>query len=427
MAASAAGIAKSSFSPSVRARGAARRGRVTPGALARAVIAVALGLYAAWWVVTTNVVNAEVEENPFLAARADPDHPRVRISLAMVYFLLRGGRVPEESARAALESVRRAPLADEPFLLAAVNALAAGRNAEGERLLVEARRRNPRLRLARLLLLDRYLREHRVNEAVGEMKALGSLIGGASSVLTPALAKMAQDPSTAPQMLPLLRAQPALQESVLETLVTSGADEATILNVAGPAVRSRGDAPWKSQLLAGLVARHEIGKAWSLWQGFTGTASGSSDKGLYDAGFAGLPGPPPFNWDLAKGGAGVAERTPNRTLQVEYYGRDNASLAGQLMILRPGRYRLSFRASGDASGEGSRLVWTVACDAGGAPLLQIPITRTASSPKAFNGLFTVPASGCPAQWLRLNGVSGDVESRQSVTIDALSVKPEGNS
>src|SRR4051812_17002499 len=106
MAASAAGSAKSSFSLSVTTRGARRGGRVTPGALARAVLAAVLGLYVAWWVVTTSVVNVEVDTNPFLAARADPHHPRVRISLAMVYFMLRGGRVPEDSAHEARESVR---------------------------------------------------------------------------------------------------------------------------------------------------------------------------------------------------------------------------------------------------------------------------------------------------------------------------------
>jgi hypothetical protein len=411
----------------VRARGTGRRGRITPGALVKAAVAITLGLYAAWWVVTTNIVGAEVAENPFLAARAEPNHPRVRISLAMVYFLLRGGRVPEESAQAAREAVRQAPLADEPFLLAGVDALAAGKNAEGERLLVEARRRNPRLRLARLLLLDRYLREHRVNEAVGEMKALGNLVSGASAVLTPALAKMVQDPATAPQMLPMLRAQPALQEAVLENLVSSGADDALVLKVAGPAARSRKDAPWKGAMLARLVAAHRIGEAWSLWRTFTGIVGSDAGKGLYDAGFAGLPGPPPFNWDLANGGAGAAERSPSHALQVEYYGRDNASLASQLMMLRPGRYRFYFRASGDASGDASRLVWIVACEAGGAALLQLPVTRAASAPKAFTGVFTVPAGGCPAQWVRLNGVSGDVESRQSVTIDSLSIKPEGRS
>src|SRR3954466_12644481 len=85
MAASAAGSGKSSFSRSVTARSGRRGGRLRPGTLAKAVIGVGLGVYLRWWGVPPSTINAEVEVNPFLAARADPHHPRVRISLAMVY------------------------------------------------------------------------------------------------------------------------------------------------------------------------------------------------------------------------------------------------------------------------------------------------------------------------------------------------------
>lgn len=426
MAAWVAASAKSSYSRSVRADRSRRRRRLTPGALAKAALAALLGLYVAWWAVSMGIVQAE-EDNPFLAARAAPNHPRVQIGLAMVYFLLQGGRVPEERRRAALDALKHAPLADEPYLLAGVNALAAGENAKGERLLEEARRRNPRLRLARLLLLDRYLREHKVRQSVLEMKALGNLIEGASSVLTPALAKMAQDPETASQMVPMLQAQPSLHQAVLESLVASGAEPAVVLNVAGPAARSGGSETWKSQLLARLIARHDLGPAWDLWKSFTGYRDSGAGKGLYDAGFAGLPGPPPFNWDLSAGGAGVAERSPAHVLQVDYFGRDNGNLASQLLMLQPGRYRLSFRATGDASGEGSRLVWVISCAQGDTRLLQLPLTGVASGQKGFAAAFNVPSSGCPAQWLRLTGAIGDVTRAQEATISGLSIEREAGS
>jgi hypothetical protein len=387
-------------------------------------VAILLGLYAAWWVVKTDVVDGEVDTNPFLAAQVAPNHPRVRVSLAMVYFLAQGGRVPGESRRAALDAVRQAPLADEPFLLAAVDALAKGDNARGDRLLEEARRRNPRLRLARLLLLDRYLREGRIPQAVGEMKALDNLVEGAANALTVALAQMVQDPKTAPQMLPMLRRQPMLHEAVLESLVDSGADESVVLNVAGPAARSGGSEPWKSALLSRLIGKGAFGQAWDLWKDFTGYRESADGKGVYDAAFTGLPGPPPFNWDLTASGAGVAEHSRNHGLQVEYYGRDNGNLASQLLMLRPGRYRLSFTASGDAAGEGSRLIWTVTCNPGDASLLQVPLTGVTSASKRFAGIFTVPESGCPAQWLRLTGATGDVVTDQSATISGLSVDAE---
>lgn len=421
MAAWVAASVKSSYSRSVRAKGAAAR-RLTAVELARAAAVALLGLYLAWWVVRIGVV--EAEDNPFFAATVAPNHPRVRISLAMAYFLAQGGRVPDENRRAALDALKQAPLADEPFLLAAVDALARRDNARGDRLLEEARRRNPRLRLARLLLLDRYLQEGRVPEAMVEMKSLDNLVAGASTTLIAALAQMVQDPKMAPQMLPLLRREPTLHEAVLESLVASGADEAVVLNVAGSAAQSGKSEPWKASLLSRLIAKGAFASAWDLWKGFTGFREGPEGKGVYDPSFTGLPGPAPFNWDLMSSGPGVAERSRNQGLQVEYYGRDNGNLASQLLMLRPGRYRLSFQTSGDAAGEGSRLLWTIACNPGDASLLQLPVTRVASTPKSFTGTFAVPASGCPTQWLRLAGVSGDVATDQSATISRLSIEAE---
>jgi hypothetical protein len=392
--------------------------------LARAVIATLLGAYVAWWVVRIGAADALVDTRPGIAATVAPANPRVRISVAMAYFEAQGGRVPDEYRRAALDAVKQAPLADEPFLLAAVDALVRGDNARGDRLLEEARRRNPRLRLARLLLLDRYLREGRIPEAVVEIKALDNLIEGAGSALTIALAQMTQDPKTAAQMLPLLHRLPALEEDVLEGLVTSGASESAVLNVAGAAVHSGRSEPWKAALLSRMVSNGDFAGAWTLWKSFTGFQEGAEGKGVYDPTFAGLPGPAPFNWKLTTGGPGVAERSRKHSLQVDYYGRDNGDLASQLLLLRPGRYRLSVTASGDAAGEGSRLAWTVACAAGDNNLLQLPLTGVTSATKGFAGSFTIPATGCASQWLKLVGVSGDVATNQSASIGNVSIAPE---
>ncbi|HEX5184723.1 MAG TPA: hypothetical protein VFW19_16425 [Allosphingosinicella sp.] len=392
--------------------------------LVRAALAVLVGLYVAWWVVRIGVVDAEVDTRPDIAATVAPDHPRVRIALAMAYFDAQGGRVPDEFRRDAMDALAQAPLADQPFLLAGVDALAHGDNPKGERLLEEARRRNPRLRMARLLLLDRYLRDGRIPQAVAEIKALDNLVEGASVALTAALAQMTQDPATAPKMVPLLSRLPKLQEAVLESLVASGADESAVLNVAGSTVRSGGSELWKSALLARLVKQGALVPALDLWKSFTGYREGPDGKGIYDPDFAGLPGPAPFNWDLVSASIGTAERGRGRNLQVDYYGRDNGELARQLLVLHPGRYTFSFRASGDAAGEGSRLVWTIACAPEDGQLLQLPLAGVASASRDFMGTFTIPASGCPAQWLKLVGTAGEIGTTQSAAISGLSLAAE---
>src|SRR4051794_35385287 len=403
---SAAATAKSSSSPSVRNKRRRRRERLTAGRVAAYAAALAAVLLAAWLVVRTSIVDAAAA-NPFLTARIAPSNPRPKLALATALLLLRGGRLPPDVQREAVEALGKAPLAEEPFLIAGIEALARGDVRKGEQLLTEVRRRNPRQRLARLLLLDRYLREHRTTEATVEITVLSRLIGGAQNVLTGQLAQMASDPATAPQMLPILAAHPDLQNAVLESLAAGGKDPELILRVAA---LSRGrylgrNEPWQRQLLASLVQRGEIGRALVVWARLAGLPPPPPDgqKGLYDGAFRGAPGAEPFNWSLATEGVGVAERTGRSSLQVDYYGHDSGNLARQLLVLRPGRYRFRFRVSGDASGYGSRLTWTLTCQpAGAAPLLRVPLVGIDSTAKAFKADFTVP-DGCASQWLQLEG------------------------
>jgi hypothetical protein len=378
-------------------------------------------------VVRLSVVGVYAEDNPFLAARADPAHPRVRIELAMNDFYLRQGRVGQANQNAAFGALAQAPLAAEPFLLAGVAALVQGDNARGDRLLAEARRRNPRLRMARLLLLDRSLVEGRTADAVAEMASLGRLIDGTDQLFTPMLAKMTLDSRTSAALVPMLRREPRLQEAVLEQLATMGADPNLIVRIAsdGGTVQGR-ERPWQRIVLSTLVSAGDLKRALDLWRRFAAVTERGATKGIYDGRFAGLPGPPPFNWDLAGGPVGVVDRVRNVGLQVDYYGRQDGDLASQLLMLAPGRYRLQFNAEGNAKGQTSRLIWSLSCQRVNISLLQLPITGVTASNRRFVGSFTIPPD-CPAQWLKLRGGSGDVADEQSVTLSALSIQPEASS
>jgi hypothetical protein len=280
--------------------------------------------------------------------------------------------------------------------------------------------------MARLLLLDRYLRERRIGEATVEMAALSRLIPGAGTLLTQEVAHLVADPATAGQTMAVLRLRPELQNSVLEDLARSGADPNLILRVAGPSLRPGSNQPWQEPLLSRLVTQGRIEQALRLWKTFAGISGDDQVKGLYDSGFRGLPGPPPFNWGLSPGGPGAAEPSKGG-LQIDYYGRDDGELASQLLILAPGRYRFGFRAEGDASGEGSRLVWSLTCHPGGAQIMQLPLSGIASAVRRFSATIVVPAGNCPAQWLRLRGVSGDVATAQTVIMTGLSIDRESGS
>ena len=404
-----------------------KRFRLTGAGVARLLVVAAGSILLAWLVVRTSAVDALIRRNPMAAAIVAPDNSRVKIALAMVEFRLNGGRVTEAGREGAFSALARSPLAEDPFMLAGIDALARGDEEKGEALLAETRRRDPRSRTARLILLDRYLRTSRTSEAGVEIAVLNRLIAQAAEVLVPELARMISDPRTGGALIGLLRDDPDMRDAVLGKLASGGADPDLILRVArstGAGGRS-GPAPaWQPAMLSKMVEKGDVERAHLLWRGFSG-ANEADPATPYDGNFRGLPGPAPFNWQLLSSPAGVAERTQAQSLDVEYYGRERAALASQLLMLKPGRYRLSFRAEGDATGEGSRLAWLVSCAGGaGAQLLEAPLQRVGSTPKVIAAAFTVPA-GCPAQWLRLTGIPDEFPTGQSATIADLRIKPEG--
>ena len=157
----------------------------------------------------------------------------------------------------------------------------------------------------------------------------------------------------------------------------------------------------------------------------SGPISGAPASGtLYDPDFEGLAGPPPFNWELESSGEGFAQRG-TRALRVEYSGREDTRLASQLLALAPGTYRLTFTAEGQTDAEGGEIAWTVSCHPGGPTGLEVPITGLDLSPKRFSSEFTVPASGCPGQWLRLVGDAAEFPEDQQVTIRDLRIVEAG--
>lgn len=408
----------------MRRSGSGRR-RLSGGRIVRLLICAAATLYAAWWVVRIGTVEATLRRSPFIAAMIAPDHPRVRMALARAEFAVRQGRVGEAGRQGAIDALRRSALSEDPFLLAGVQAIADGDARRGEALLEEARRRNPRSRLTRLLLLDRYLRANRVGPAGGELAALTRLVPQAAGALAPELARMARDPKTGAAVAEMLGRAPPIRDAVLADLAGGGADPALVLRIASHGPASPEGTAWQRLLIGGLVGQGRIPEAYRLWSRFSGVPGAGDGKGLYDPRFQGLRGPPPFNWEFASGGEGVAERVAGPALQVDYYGRAPLKLAQQVTMLKPGQYRLQFRIEGDAKGESSRLTWNLTCLASKANLLQIPLTGISSSPRTLAANFTVPGSGCDAQSLSLDGVAGDVPSEESATISDLQLRPAG--
>jgi len=144
-------------------------------------------------------------------------------------------------------------------------------------------------------------------------------------------------------------------------------------------------------------------------------AGAGSAELLHDANFRDNRSPPPFNWQLTSSTVGLAERQGGR-LHVLFYGGEDGTLASQLLLLPPGNYRLSMRLAGDPA-RAHALTWALWCDKAAQPLASVTLDVAA----ARGWSFQVPA-GCPAQWLKLSGVSADVPQQIDVSIDGLTLR-----
>ena len=399
-------------------------GRRARGALwwVKLLILTAAALAVGWVALKVSVARA-FRSQPARVLLVDPGNPDTLYRLASEQLLRNRGRLPAAFDAQLAGAVRREPLASEPFLFLAMRALEQNDLARAERLLTEARRRNPRQRLVRLALVGTYLQTNRVPEASSEIAVLVRLVPRASELLVPELARLAAQPQTADSVVAAVGDDP-LMAAVLAQLARQNVDPDHLLRLSRRQPRGSADSTgWQGVMLDGLVRRGEVRRAQQIWQRLVGVSGGAAL--LYDPRFEGRPGPMPFNWTLSSSGPGVAESAPGGALDVEYFGRESAPLASQLLALPPGRYRLAMRVEGDAKGDGSRVEWQVACAPNGPALAAVVLRDINYNPRDLNLDFAVPANGCEGQWLRLQGVAAEFPATQSARISELSLRRAG--
>ena len=382
------------------------RTRGTPGLVAVAIIAPVAALFA-FQIVRTAAV-ADREARPALAATLWPSHPRIildRTLLAIAASAARGqGASPE--IRAAIRSVAvKAPLSPDPFLIAGAIAQTDGREAASERLLLAARDRDPRSRGTRFLLAERYVRTGRVAAGLMEMQALVSLQARGAEAFAPALAAYARTPGAVPELRAFFAKNPRVEAAILTLLASDAANASLVLSLA---TGRPGEPDWRPPLVNSLALAGQYARARALWTQFYRLRQ---PPGLFNPGFVETAASPPFNWSFPQTAEGVAEPDGKGGLDVLYYGRTNATLASQLLVLAPGRYRLTAATAGGDGEAGVR--WAARCADSQQPLLALGLR-----PGAVAGQFSVPTN-CRAQWLELQGVAGELPRVTELTIRGL--------
>ena len=351
-------------------------------------------------------------------------HPDALAESAMVGIgasAARGGTVPPSSRQAIARVARKAPLVPDPFLVEGAIAEMTGNPLRAERLFLAARARNPRSQGARYFLADRYLKTNRILPGLLELGALARLSERASQPLIPALAAYAQTPGAIAELRHFFKFAPATRESVLALLAEDSRNAPLILSLAPDPIKGAAPAEWHGRLIQSLIRSGDYAGADALWRRVAGVAN----RGLlFNPQFRMSSAPPPFNWQFSMGSAGVAEPSGSGGLDVIYYGRDEVTLASQLLRLVPGRYRLAMRVDGPSQASG--LAWTILCAPGNKALLELPLGTVGKGPVA--GVFAVPAADCPAQAIELRGRPANSAATEQFTffdlkLDMLAAMP----
>ena len=395
--------------------------RVSAGSVASAVLLIAGLLWVATVAVRTAAVNILPPGDP-RAAVLTPRSPDVVLNNALIRWVLAKGKLDAPTLAAVGRTAQRAPLDARPYLFFGAEDILHRDGARATEVLEAGRRLDGRNRWIRLLLLDRYLRAKRYDQAAGELAVLNRLVSGAQTPILGELARMAQDPSTRDAVRQTLARDPALEADLLGTLARLDPDPQLLLGLASPSARAMARLPngWGQSLVQAMVDRGRFTAARATWARLFGIAPDAAAQPVYDSGFYGLAGAPPFGWQFASGTIGAADPRHGQ-LSVEYYGRDDGILASQLLVLSPGRYRLGYALAG---GAGTGLSWTLSCadQPKAAPFVSVGLPSATAAPHRFGLDFAVPASGCTAQWLRLVGTAAEFPTAVNLTISGLALR-----
>lgn len=382
--------------------------------IVRSIIVVIAALLIAVQVVRNAAVEMLSAAKPAQASRVWSAHPAVELSMGMT-DIAKAARSRQAVAPAALAMIADAaakdPLAPEPFLVRGVQAEVAGDGAAAQRAFEAAQWRDPRSLPAAYFLADRYFRDGDVSRGLSEVAALARLSPHGDLAVAPYLAAYARNPSNWPALRTLFRGNPNLAQAALVALASNPATAAAAIALANPNQNAQ-DAHWLPTLLNTLTAAGKYQEARSVWA----RMSHARQMGLlFDASFRDTTSPPPFNWALTSSAVGLAERQAGR-LHVIFYGQEDGVLARELLLLAPGQYRLSMQLLGDPA-RAHALTWSIWCDKSDAPIASASLDIAASK-----GLtFAVP-DRCPAQWLRLSGMSGDMPQQVDLTIASLKLE-----
>ena len=176
-----------------------------------------------------------------------------------------------------------------------------------------------------------------------------------------------------------------------------------------------------------LVGDRQFDAAAAAWRVLRPKAAAAGL--VYDGDFETPAGPSPFDWYMTQAAgweAALADSPEGRghALRVDYDGVSPPQTLRQMLILPPGRYRLSGRADVESGTAPGSLGWSIDCATTSDVFARIDTPATASGAWApFSVELNIPPARCPAEWLELTTDAGDMRKDLVIWYDDLAVTP----
>jgi hypothetical protein len=371
-------------------------------------ITVVLGVVAAAAVVSEAVSAALVRSHPQAAAAWEALHGEGAIAAAddTVSQALTGSEI-ERGIAQARQAVRGSPASASALRVLGQAYQLQGDDARAHTLIAMAGQRSFRDTPSQLWLFREDLSAGRFNEAFTRADLLLWRNPQLEDYLFPAMVAYLDRPPARTAMLSRLRLGPNWRAGFIARQAQSG-EQGGVAPWLLTNLTSSPNPPTEGEIAAvakGFVVKGDWAAARAWWSRFRRP----NDPMLFDGDFEQPVREPPFGWRLQDLDGAVASVEPldgRHALFAQFPVGRRADLADLLVLLEPGRYRLSGRFKVDQLPSGAVFRWTLSCAESESPLMTWETGQT-SGWRPMDSRFEVPAEGCAAQWLRLVGDRGE--------------------
>jgi hypothetical protein len=312
------------------------------------------------------------------------------------------------------EDLARRALVSDPFDSRALSFLGLGAERKGdlaraEALMSLAAARSWRNPAPHVWLFAQAIRRGKFEEALAQADGVLRVYPQYEETIFPVLTVFGTDPGALAALEGALAANPPWRRSFLASSIVNGANDRLMTQLYQSLIHSRQPPtademkPYLDRLI--LVGRFEVAyQDWRATSSPAETAGRYPYNGNFEAPLDGLP----FNWvfDSISGAeiqiTEAPDRGNSRALRIQFSGaRAKLGRVGQLLMLAPGSYDLELAVKSSSLRTERGPVWQISCAESRVLLAETkPVTGTTPWTD-LKIRFSVPSSGCNAQWLQL--------------------------